>query len=221
MHKNELTTVKYKFWNIPSRAVPMGNSRSTEGVGSGVISGCSCCGCCCSCNCVWCCCCCWMSFEWRSSCHGRCCAGAWDPEWDAVVDTGVTVDSSKRFCLPSGRGTGEPCCGLSGHISCSIADWFVLQAIKFTYQRNMAWAPKLQAQQELPQVLYFVCFKNYSSKALLEYSVQITQKRSYSNNVFSQISGQKTFYTEFRGTASVLGSTSPYSRLTYIPLRLA
>jgi len=43
---------------------------------------------------------------------------------------------------------------------------------------------------------------------------------SYGSNVFSKISGQKTFYTEFRGTASVLGSTPSYSRLTYIPLRL-
>jgi hypothetical protein len=39
-----------------------------------------------------------------------------------VVDMGVTVDSTIRFGLPSGRGTGEPCCGLSGHISCSNAD---------------------------------------------------------------------------------------------------
>ena len=141
IHKIELTTVKYMFWNIPSRAVPMGNSLSTEGVASCVVRGCwcwCCCCCCCSCSCNCSCCCCWMSLEWRSSCHGRCCAWAWGPEWDAVVNMGVTVDSTIRFCLPSGRGTGEPCCGLSGHISCSSADWFVLQTIKFTHQRNMA-----------------------------------------------------------------------------------
>jgi hypothetical protein len=43
---------------------------------------------------------------------------------------------------------------------------------------------------------------------------------SYGINVFSKISGQKTFYTEFRGTASVLGSIPSYSRMTLIPLRL-